>query len=244
MRVAHRGHHPPGHRPGRHPQLGVDAGHHHVEPAEQVLALVERAVLQDVDLDPGQDAERRQLVVQLADQLELSQRAARPTARWPRSAGASGRSARSTRGRARGPPRPSPAAGCRRRTSPSACGSRRAAPQRGRPAATAAGRRAAGPGRPGCRPPAASVMTWAVVVADALQRLQRARLDPALELARRQPVEHLGGPPEGPHAVRRRPAPLQLERDPPQRLHRVILHWVHVHLIPSNLVAGASGALW
>ncbi len=80
--------------------------------------------------------------------------------------------------------------------------------------------------------------------ADARQRLQRARLHPPAKLARRQPVEHLGGPPEGPHAVGRRPAPLQLERDPPQRLHRVILHWVHVRLIPSNLVASASRALW
>ena len=70
--------------------------------------------------------------------------------------------------------------------------------------------------------------------ADAWQRLQRARLHPAAELARRQPAEHLGGPPEGPDAVGRRPAPLQLERDPPQRphrviLHRVILHWVILH---------------
>ena len=39
--VPHRGHHPVGHRLGGHPQLGVDAGHHHVELAEQVLVLVE-----------------------------------------------------------------------------------------------------------------------------------------------------------------------------------------------------------
>ena len=71
VRVADRGHHPLGHRPGGHPQLGVHAGDDHVQPGEQVLALVERAVLEDVDLDPGQHAERGQLGVQLGDQLEL-----------------------------------------------------------------------------------------------------------------------------------------------------------------------------
>ena len=52
--------------------------------------------------------------------------------------------------------------------------------------------------------------------------LQRARGDPAFDLARRQLAEHRRGPPERPDAVRRGPAPLQLERDPPQRLP-----WVH-----------------
>ena len=42
-------------------QLRVDAGHDDVEPLEQVVVLVERAVLEDVDLDAGEDAERRQL---------------------------------------------------------------------------------------------------------------------------------------------------------------------------------------
>ena len=111
VRVADRGHHPLGHRLGGHPQLGVHAGHDHVEPGEQVLPLVQRAVLQDVDLDPGQDPERRQLGVQLADQRRAAPPAARPTGRWPRSAGASDRSARSTRGPAPGPPRPSPRGG-------------------------------------------------------------------------------------------------------------------------------------
>src|SRR6185437_5454813 len=49
----------------------VHAGHHDVQPGEQVLALVQGAVLEDVDLDPGQDPERGQLLVQRADQVEL-----------------------------------------------------------------------------------------------------------------------------------------------------------------------------
>ena len=53
-----------GHRTGGHPQLGVHAGHHDVEPGQQVLALVERAVVEDVHLDPGQDAERGQFRVE------------------------------------------------------------------------------------------------------------------------------------------------------------------------------------
>jgi hypothetical protein len=45
----------------------VHAGHHHVEPGEQVLPLVQRAVVQDVDLDAGQDAERGEFLVEPAD---------------------------------------------------------------------------------------------------------------------------------------------------------------------------------
>ena len=63
-------------------RLRVHAGDHHVQPAQQVVALVQCPVVQDVDLDPGQDAERGQLLVQLADQLELgaSRSADRPLA--------------------------------------------------------------------------------------------------------------------------------------------------------------------
>ena len=75
-------------------------------------------------------------------------------------------------------------------------------------------------------------------VADALQRLQSARLDPPSELARGQGGEHRGGPAEGLDAVRRRPAPLQFERDPPQRLL-----WVHV-ACPTHAQAGLSGCRW
>ena len=52
-------------------RLGVHAGDHDIELAEQVVPLVERAVLEDVDLDAGQDAERGELGVQPADELEL-----------------------------------------------------------------------------------------------------------------------------------------------------------------------------
>ena len=71
MRVAHRGEHAGGHRLGGHPQLGVHAGHHDIKLGEQVLPLVKRTVLQDVDLDPGQDPERGQRLVELPDQPQL-----------------------------------------------------------------------------------------------------------------------------------------------------------------------------
>jgi hypothetical protein len=58
-------------------------------------------------------------------------------------------------------------------------------------------------------------------VADALQRLQRARPYPVLELTRGQGGEHGGRAPEGLDTVRRRAAPFQLERDLPQRLERI-----------------------
>ena len=42
-----------------------------VERREQVEVLVEAAVLEDVDLDAGEDAERRELLVELGDDVEL-----------------------------------------------------------------------------------------------------------------------------------------------------------------------------
>jgi len=63
--------HPGGHGPGGHPQLGVHAGHDDVEPGEQVVALVEGAILEDVDLDTGEDAERGQVGVQFLEEREL-----------------------------------------------------------------------------------------------------------------------------------------------------------------------------
>jgi hypothetical protein len=54
VRVGHRGHHPPGHGRCLHRQLGMHAGHNDVEPLEQLRLLVERAVLEDVNLYPGQ----------------------------------------------------------------------------------------------------------------------------------------------------------------------------------------------
>ena len=55
VRAGHRGHHAVGHRPGGHPQVGVDARDDDIELAEQFAVLVERAVLEDVDFDAGQD---------------------------------------------------------------------------------------------------------------------------------------------------------------------------------------------
>ena len=74
-----------------HAQLRVDAGHDDVEPGQQVVVEVERAVLEDVDLHPGQDAERRQLLVEPAelDELRLEPLAVRVRGRS--SGGASGR---------------------------------------------------------------------------------------------------------------------------------------------------------
>ena len=68
-------HHPQRHLRRRHAKLGVDAGDDHVEPFEQVVVEVERAVLVDVDLHAGEDAERVELGVELLDHLELGQQA-------------------------------------------------------------------------------------------------------------------------------------------------------------------------
>ena len=42
----------------------VDAGEH-------VVVVIERAVVEDVDLDPGQDPERCELLVQRRDDVQL-----------------------------------------------------------------------------------------------------------------------------------------------------------------------------
>ncbi|GAB4051179.1 hypothetical protein GCM10028775_26680 [Catellatospora paridis] len=57
MRVGDGGEHPRGHHLGRRAQLAVHAGHHDVEAAEQLVGLVQRPVVEDVDLDAGQQAE-------------------------------------------------------------------------------------------------------------------------------------------------------------------------------------------
>jgi hypothetical protein len=49
----------------------VDAGDDDVEPAQQLVALVEAAVEVDVALDAGEDPERRQFLVQLRHHVEL-----------------------------------------------------------------------------------------------------------------------------------------------------------------------------
>ena len=209
MRVADRGHHPPGHRPGRHPQLGVDAGHHHVEPAEQILRWSSEpssrmSTSMPVRMRNGASSDSAHRPAR----AELQPRRDSPLATVSRGEWSS---ARSTRARGRGPSRPFPVAGCRHRTSRSACGSHRERgphpPRRRRPVSVS---------RPSTRASHRALPRSRLRrVADALQRLQRARLYPALELALGQGAKHGGRAAEGLHAVRRRAAPLQLERDLP-----------------------------
>ncbi len=71
MGIGDRRDHAIGHRLLRHAQLRVHARNHHVELGEQRFVLVEGAVGQDVDLDPGEDPERRQLLVEPGDELQL-----------------------------------------------------------------------------------------------------------------------------------------------------------------------------
>ena len=59
----------------RHPQHRVHARDHEVELGQQLRLLVQRAVVEDVHLDPGEDPERRQLLVQ---QRDLDQLGAQP----------------------------------------------------------------------------------------------------------------------------------------------------------------------
>ena len=71
VRVGHRRDHAVGHRLLAHAELRVHARDHDVELGEQVVVLVEATVFEDVDLDAGEDAERRELVVEPRDHLEL-----------------------------------------------------------------------------------------------------------------------------------------------------------------------------
>jgi hypothetical protein len=49
----------------------VHARDHDVDAREHLVVVVERAVLEDVDLDAREDAERRELLVERRDDLEL-----------------------------------------------------------------------------------------------------------------------------------------------------------------------------
>ena len=69
VRARHRKHHATGHLRAIHPQLGMHAAHDDIELREQVVIQIERAVLEDVDLHPGQDPEGRELFVELLDHL-------------------------------------------------------------------------------------------------------------------------------------------------------------------------------
>jgi len=71
VRARHRRHHAVGHRLLGHAQLRVHARDHDVELGEEVVVLVERAVLEDVDLDAGEDAERCELGVERVHDVEL-----------------------------------------------------------------------------------------------------------------------------------------------------------------------------
>ena len=101
VRVGDGQHHPLGHLLALHAQLGVHAGDDDVEALEQVVVEVERAVLEDVDLHPGEDPEVVvERGVELGDVVELALAAAPGRARGRSSGGPSGRSAPCTRGRA------------------------------------------------------------------------------------------------------------------------------------------------
>jgi hypothetical protein len=72
VRVGDGGEHAVGHRLAGSAQLGVHAGDDDVEPAEQLLGLVEGAVGVDVALDAGEDPERGELLVERGDLVELA----------------------------------------------------------------------------------------------------------------------------------------------------------------------------
>ena len=56
----------------------MHTGDDDVELGEQVVVLVEGPVVEDVDLDAGEDAEGRELLVEAGDDVELLARDARP----------------------------------------------------------------------------------------------------------------------------------------------------------------------
>ena len=126
--------HPPGHPRRVVLQPAVHRADHHVEPGQQLVVLVQRAVGEDVHLDAGEDAgsPSGSAALSAATTSSCSAQPLGGRARGPRSAGASGRSAPGTRGPARPRRAPSPRSASRRRTSRSGCGSRRAAPRAAR----------------------------------------------------------------------------------------------------------------
>ena len=80
---------------------GVDAGDDHVEARQQLVGVVEAGVGPDLELGAVQDPERRQLGVQAGDLGACCSTIDRASARGPRPATASDRSARCIRGRDR-----------------------------------------------------------------------------------------------------------------------------------------------
>jgi hypothetical protein len=220
MRVADRRDHPLRHRRGWHPQLGVHAGDHDVELPEQLVGLVEGAVIEDVDLDTGQDPEWREAGVQLADQLQLG---AQPVGGQPACHGEPGRMVGQREpfvaevpGGQRHVQRRAPAVGpVRVRVAVTPQGG----PQRGR-----RGRRPAveQPGQVLRLLPGRRLRDHlGGHLADAGKLPERPGRHPVRQLARAHPGDDLGRPPERPDPVRRRSGSLELERDLPQRLHRI-----------------------
>ena len=69
--VGDRRDHAVGHRLLRHAQLAVHAGDDDIELGQDVVRMVERPVLEDVDLAAGQDAERREILVDARHDFEL-----------------------------------------------------------------------------------------------------------------------------------------------------------------------------
>jgi hypothetical protein len=231
-----RGQHPLGHRRSRHPQLRVHAGHHQVELGQQLVLLVQRAVLEDVDLDPGEDPERRQLLV---EQRDLDQLGPQPV-----------------RGQPVGDREPGRVVGEHEVRVAEVAGGDRHLPDR-RPAvrpgrvgvavtAQRVPQRHPGRGRrvqPGSlagplvdRLAGAGLQVDQVVghlagqrlrhhrrrlLADAGQLAQRAQLDPAPQRVHRDLPEHVRGPPERPHPVRRLVPALHQEGDAAQVVHGV-----------------------
>ena len=228
VRVGERGHHAARHRSCGHPQLANGRCRRRCPGGSSSSGVwSSEPVLEDVDLDPGQDAERRQLRVQRRDLVQLRSEPLRRQPVGDRQASASGRSAPCTRGRARSPSRPSRGSASRRRDQSecdvavaserlaescralSATGwSRRSPPaDGGRPAPRRAGSRGScAPSPRRCRSGSRSVAV--------LARARRARRGRSSATRGRRVAE-------GAHAIRRLAGSLQQEGDPPQVGDRV-----------------------
>ncbi len=209
----------------------MHAGHHDVQPAEQLVGLIEGAVVEDVHFDAGQDAKRRQFGVEPADQFQLLLQAlgGQPAGHGqprrvvgqgnpfvPEIAGG-GRHLR-RRAAAVRPVRVGVAVAAQRR------------PQRG---GFRRGRLREHPGQVGGLLPGRGLGDHlGGDLADAGKGLQGAVADPLLQLARWQVAHNLGSPAERPHPVGRLGGPLQLERDLPQRVN-----CLHTQQIPGRLSA-------
>ena len=112
VRVVERPEHPPRHRRAVGAELRVHARHHDVEPVEHLGRLVERAVLEDVDLDAREQAVAVRSLVDRRDDLELRLEPLDGEAVRDRQMRGVVGERRGTRGRAAARPRPSARSGC------------------------------------------------------------------------------------------------------------------------------------